>query len=106
MRMPENTGVLISAIDFPLSYGFESTSQAADFAAKIKKWRAVIPNIYVWDYMRNFDDYLTPFPVLGVLEKNGWHFLNSWGWRESFIMVVVMIMPHWMMCKHSPSPVC
>ena len=60
MRMPENTGVLISAIDFPLSYGFESTSQAADFAAKIKKWRAVTPNIYVWDYMRNFDDYLTP----------------------------------------------
>lgn len=69
MHMPENTGVLISAIDFPLSYGFESTSQAADFAAKIKKWRAVTPNIYVWDYMRNFDDYLTPFPVLGVLEK-------------------------------------
>ena len=64
MHMPENTGVLISAIDFPLSYGFESTSQAADFAAKIKQWRAVTPNIYVWDYMRN-----DSFPGVGCSGK-------------------------------------
>ena len=25
--------------------------------------------LYVWDYMCNFDDYLTPFPVLYLLKE-------------------------------------
>ena len=68
--MPTNSGVIISAIDMPLAAdGFNAGDAAEKFEKKIDKWKSITPHIYVWDYMRNFDDYLTPFPVMGILKE-------------------------------------
>ena len=76
--MPENSGVIVSAIDLPLKFLSSQPAATAMFEQKLAEWRAVTSRIYVWDYMRNFDDYLTPFPLLYTLkerlaffEKNG-----------------------------------
>ena len=67
--LPENTGVIISAIDLPLRYGTTQTEAWREFAAQVNAWKKVVRQVYVWDYMRNYDDYLTPFPVVGILRE-------------------------------------
>lgn len=67
--LPENTGVIISAIDLPLRYGTTQTEAWREFAAQVNAWKKVVRRVYVWDYMRNYDDYLTPFPVVGILRE-------------------------------------
>ena len=55
--MPTNSGVIISAIHMPLAAdGFNAGDAAEKFEKKIDKWKSITPHIYVWDYMRNFDD--------------------------------------------------
>jgi hypothetical protein len=63
--LPENAGVLVSAIDFPLS---PVHTEAEDgFAALLAKWSGRTSRIYVWDYINNFDDYFTPYPIFDAI---------------------------------------
>lgn len=66
--LPPNTGVIVSAMGLPLSAGFASTPGARAFAAVVGAWRKAAGRVYVWDYIRNFDDYLTPFPCLRLVQ--------------------------------------
>ena len=66
-KMPGNTGVLISAIDYPLST--VETKQEKDFIALIEQWKTKTDKVYVWDYILNYDDYFTPFPVFGIMQR-------------------------------------
>ena len=63
--LPENAGVLISAIDFPLNPAH--TKEEDEFTALLTRWSGLSSRIYVWDYINNFDDYLTPYPVFDVM---------------------------------------
>lgn len=73
-QLPSNVGVLMSALDVPLSADFTATPQGRKFDETYKSWKAATSCIYVWDYMRNFDDYLTPYPCLGLLQVRLRHF--------------------------------
>lgn len=68
-QLPANSGVIISAIDFPLCKDNEKSSQGNKFARQMDQWKNVTKNIYIWDYINNFDDYLTPFPVLKIAQQ-------------------------------------
>ena len=65
--MPENTGVLISAMDYSLCA--KATPQEEDFRHLLSKWSAITKHIYVWDYINNFDDYITPFPIFTIMQR-------------------------------------
>ncbi len=65
-RLPSNVGVMISAIGYPLK---GDTDKVADFISTINDWKRVTDLIYIWDYGRNFDDYLTPFPCLNLMAE-------------------------------------
>ena len=64
VRMPANTGVIVSAMELPLSAGALKSASGKKFAVRLDGWKDVTDNVYIWDYIQNFDDYLTPFPVL------------------------------------------
>jgi hypothetical protein len=64
--LPENAGVLISAIHFPLSTCY--TSGEDDFVRLLGQWSVYTKRIYVWDYINNFDDYFTPFPIFDIFQ--------------------------------------
>lgn len=66
-RLPENGGVLVSAISYPLNSG--ATPQEEKFQNLLKAWQEKSNNVYVWDYINNFDDYFTPFPILNVMQR-------------------------------------
>jgi len=65
-KMPDNTGVLISAMEYGLCAN--TTSQEEEFRQLLSKWSNVTKNIYVWDYINNFDDYITPFPIFTIMQ--------------------------------------
>lgn len=67
--LPANAGVMISTMDIPMRYTFQESAGYKKFDATLKKWAQVTSRIYVWEYDRNFDDYLTPYPCLEILRQ-------------------------------------
>lgn len=65
--LPPNTGVLISAINYPLSV--HETNGEKKFIDQLKKWDGKVGKIYVWDYVNNFDDYFTPYPIFSAFQR-------------------------------------
>ena len=70
-KLPKNTGVFISSIDFIMKPTFHESKakELKEFESKIENWKKLTNSIYVWDYSVNFDDYLTPFPNLFYSQK-------------------------------------
>ena len=69
VQLPSNVGVFISAIDIPMKYAFAESKGAQSFDTILNTWKTVCSKIYVWEYMQNYDDYLTPYPCLSILQK-------------------------------------
>ncbi|MBR1755723.1 MAG: DUF4838 domain-containing protein [Bacteroidaceae bacterium] len=65
--MPSNTGVLISAFDYPFCTA--ATPQEHTFEELLSRWHDVCPHIYIWDYINNYDDYFTPFPATAAMQR-------------------------------------
>lgn len=65
--LPDNVGVLVSAMDYPLSAA--ETPQEQKFEQLLKDWSSMCRNVYVWDYINNFDDYYTPFPIYTIAQR-------------------------------------
>lgn len=66
-ELPSNVGVFLSAIDYPRT--MQDTPATRDFFTLLSNWQKVTDNVYIWDYVNNFDDYLSPYPVLYVMQK-------------------------------------
>lgn len=69
-RLPANVGVLVSTLSLPMQAVMDGTSDEQKvFERTMKAWKNVSSHIYVWDYMRNFDDYISPYPCLGHIKS-------------------------------------
>lgn len=66
-RLPDNVGVTISAMDYPLSS--TGGEKETEFIDVITGWKSKTDKIMVWDYINNFDDYFTPFPVFDIMQR-------------------------------------
>ena len=85
IKMEPNTGVFISTINFPKSVHIDRKNQSVqDFSRLVKQWNNNVNNIYIWDYISNFDDYLSPFPVLARF-KNQQKYFHSLGVSGFFL---------------------
>lgn len=69
VKMATNVGVIISAIDLPMQAKVATTTQGITFRKNVEAWKRSVSHIYVWDYIRNFDDYLSPYPMLGIVKE-------------------------------------
>lgn len=65
--LPTNSGVMVSAMPYPLTY--ENTEEEKEFLETLDGWSGKTNRILVWDYINNFDDYFTPFPILGIMQS-------------------------------------
>lgn len=68
-KLPANVGVLVSASRFQLRVNLDQAKGYKEMRELLTAWSSVTPNIYVWDYERNFNDYLSPFPCLHVMQS-------------------------------------
>lgn len=69
MKMPDNVGVILSAIDIPMRYEFSQSNGFMTFDSRLTEWKKAVSTLYVWEYSRNYDDYLTPYPCLSIMQK-------------------------------------
>lgn len=68
-KLPSNVGVIISAIDLPMRVSFSENQGYRTFVNMVKEWKEKTDLIYIWDYSRNYSDYLSPFPFLKVMQR-------------------------------------
>jgi hypothetical protein len=68
-RLPKNMGVIVSAMDLPLQANVVNSVKGQCLLHTIKEWRKYCSRVYIWDYNRNYDDYLSPFPCLLILQQ-------------------------------------
>ena len=65
-KLPDNVGVIVSAIDW--LPGRKTDDKKNEIERLIDGWSAKSNKIYVWDYINNFDDYFTPYPILKAIQ--------------------------------------
>ena len=68
-------GVMIGASEL-YSEEFNQQKKEIDFFETARRWKNYTDTLFVWDYAANFNDYLTPLPVLYSLKKNLKFFRN------------------------------
>lgn len=67
--LPKNTAVLFSTMNLPKGVKLnEDHKIVKQFVEQLEAWKTKTNTIYVWDYASNFDDYLTPLPILKGLQ--------------------------------------
>ena len=66
-KLPDNAGVIISAITWILKN--EANEKERLFKEKVAKWSELTGRIYVWEYINNYEDYFTPFPCIALMQK-------------------------------------
>lgn len=74
--LPDNAGVMLSTMSIPFRYNFYENKGFRTFDDLVKAWQKVSPLLYVWEYNRNFDDYLSPYPCLYVLQERFKYYRN------------------------------
>lgn len=67
--LPQNVGVFISSIQLPVQVDFSESKGYEEFMSMAEAWKQKCNRIYIWDYERNFDDYLSPFPCLLAMQS-------------------------------------
>lgn len=66
-KMLPNTGVIVSAMDYPITAG--DSPKELKFLNLLEQWKEKTDRIYIWDYVMNFDDYFTPYPVFTPMQR-------------------------------------
>lgn len=69
VALPKNVGVFISSYPMPMRVDLKKTEGYQEFSTMVEAWKKKCDKIYVWDYERNYSDYLSPFPCLLALQS-------------------------------------
>jgi hypothetical protein len=70
VRPRKNVIVRLCSIECSYSQPLETGPQNAKFKADIEGWSAIAPQLYIWDYVTDFANYIIPHPNLRVLAPN------------------------------------
>jgi len=65
-----NVNIMLCTIECDRSKPLAEIQNPNSFANDLKNWSALTENIYLWDYVVQFNNYLTPFPNFPVLQPN------------------------------------
>jgi len=70
LKPADNVYVFLSDIDAYRDKPLAVEGSAASFRNDLKAWHSLTPNLFVWDYVTEFTNYLAPFPNFGTLQPN------------------------------------
>lgn len=77
LKPANNVVVFLSDIDAFRDKPLNEEGSANAFRTDLKAWGALTPNIFVWDYVTEFTNYLAPFPNFQTLQPNMQYFKNN-----------------------------
>jgi hypothetical protein len=69
-KAAKNVGIFYSIIDIQKGVPLEDSKYFKKFESDLKRWSAYVNNVYIWDYVVNFDNYFDMYPSLKVTQKN------------------------------------
>ncbi|MCD6011203.1 MAG: coagulation factor 5/8 type domain protein [Flavipsychrobacter sp.] len=72
-----NVYVFLSNIDAFRDKPLANEGSAGAFRNDLKAWNALTPNIFIWDYVTQFTNYLAPFPNFHTLQPNMQYFKEN-----------------------------
>jgi len=70
IRPRNNVVVRLCSIECCFSHDFKTCPENQSFLSDLKKWSALAPHLYIWDYVVNFSHYIMPYPNFNVLQSN------------------------------------
>ncbi len=77
LRPAGNVYVFLSDIDACRDKPLEQEGSAATFRTDLKAWNGLTKNIFIWDYVTEFTNYLAPFPNFQTLQPNMKYFKDN-----------------------------
>ena len=66
----ENVNIMFCSIECNRSMPLVDDKRSSSFVKEMEDWSKLTNNIFVWDYVVQFKNYLTPFPNFHVLQPN------------------------------------
>ena len=80
----DNVVIRLCGFGFCFAHPLSECEYNAEFIPDIERWSQIAPNLYIWDYVVNFWQYVAPFPNFNVLAENIKLFIqhNAIGVRE------------------------
>lgn len=66
----ENVNIMFCSIECNRSMPLAADERSKGFVKDMEEWSNLTNNIFVWDYVVQFKNYLTPFPNFHVLQPN------------------------------------
>ncbi len=73
----ENVNIMFCSIECNRSMPLADDPRSAGFVNEMQDWDQITDNIIAWDYIVQFNNYLTPFPNFHVLQPNIQLFHNN-----------------------------
>ena len=80
----KNVYIMLSDIDAYRDKPLAEEGSAATFRNDLKAWGTLTPNIFMWDYVTQFTNYLAPFPNFQTLQLN-MQYLKENGVKGMFV---------------------
>ncbi|WP_294188127.1 DUF4838 domain-containing protein [uncultured Sphingobacterium sp.] len=84
LRVADNVSVILSNIDAFRKNDITVEASAATFRRQLSAWKSKAKHVFVWDYLTQFTNYLTPFPIQGTMQKS-LHYLKTQGVEGIFL---------------------
>ena len=66
----DNVVIRLCSLECCRAHPIEGCEHNQSFMADSENWSKIAPNIYIWDYVVNFHQYVAPFPNFNVLAEN------------------------------------
>jgi len=66
----DNVNIMFCSIECNRSMPLAEDPRSAEFVKDMKDWSRLTDNIFAWDYVVQFKNYVTPFPNFHVLQPN------------------------------------
>ena len=66
----DNVVIRLCSLECCRAHPIEECEHNRSFMSDIENWSKIAPNIYIWDYVVNFHQYVAPFPNFNVLAEN------------------------------------
>ena len=70
IRPRQNVVVRLCSIETCLLHEYDDCEQNKRFLDDLRQWSSIAPNLYVWDYVCAFSDYLLPLPNFKTLASH------------------------------------
>ncbi len=70
IRPRDNVNIMLCSIECNRSRPLDADPGSASFVKDVEDWTALTHNIFLWDYVVQFRNLLSPFPNLRVLQPN------------------------------------